>query len=401
MKRYILTLATLCFLAGTAMAQPGEKAPKKDGEGFQFTVVKENPITSVKNQSSSGTCWCFSSLGFMESELLRMGKGEFDLSEMYVVSKTYTDKADRYVRLDGYLNFGQGGGFDDYLYVIEKYGIVPNDVMPGLNYGEDIHRHGEMEAVLKGIIDAVKKNPNRKLSTAWKNAFQGALDAYLGAIPETFTYNGATYTPRSFADFLGFNPKDYVSVTSYMHHPFYESFALEIPDNWLWCQSMNVPLAEMMEIIDNAIMQGYTVLWASDVSEQGFGRSGVAMYPTNDPKEMAGSDQARWLALSPQERATALRNMNGPIAEVKEVTQEMRQIAYDNKQTTDDHGMLIYGIAKDQNGTKYYMVKNSWGETGPYKGLWYVSEKFVQYKTMDIQIHKNAIPKDLRKKMGL
>lgn len=398
MKKALLSFITLSLLSLGLQAQVNDK---KSNEGFQFTVVKENPITSVKNQSNTGTCWCFSSLGFMESELLRMGKGEYDLSEMFIVSGTYQEKADRYVRLDGFLNFGQGGGFDDYLYIIKKYGIVPDEVMPGLNYGEDMHMHGELAAVLKGMVDGVKRNPNRKLSTAWKKAVQGAIDAYLGEMPKTFTYKGKEYTPKSFAASLGFNPDDYVNITSYTHHPFYSQFALEISDNWLWGQYWNVPIDEMMEIIDNAIMNGYTVLWASDVSEMGFGRTGVAMFPTTEPSEMVGSDQARWLQMSPAERSNAFRNLTGPVAEIKEVTQEMRQIAYDNKQTTDDHGMQIYGIAKDQNGTKYYMVKNSWGETGNYKGLWYVSETFVKYKTMDIQVHKNAIPKAIRKKINL
>ena len=399
MKQLLIWFVTLAAFTIQATAQ--EQEQKKE-EGFQFTVVKENPITSVKNQSSTGTCWSFSSLGFMESELLRMGKGEYDLSEMFVVSRTYTDKADKYIRLDGALNFAQGGGFDDYLYVIRKYGMVPNQVMPGLNYGEDVHRHGELTAVLTGIVEAVKKNPNRKLSTAWKNAFQGALDAYLGEIPETFEYKGTTYTPISFAASLGFNPDDYVNITSFTHHPFYTQFALEIPDNWLWGTSYNVPMEEMMSVIDHAIMEGYTVLWASDVSEQGFGRNGIAMYPTTDPKEMIGSDQVRLLKMSATERSKAFRKLKAPVAEIKAITQEMRQEAYDNKQTTDDHGMQIYGIAKDQNGTKYYMVKNSWGEdAGNYKGLWYVTEKFVQYKTMDIQVHKNAIPREIKKKLNL
>ena len=399
MKRILICIIALAAITLQATAQEQEK---KNEEGFLFTVIKENPITPVKNQSSTGTCWSFSSLGFMESELLRMGKSEYDLSEMFVVSRTYTDKADKYIRLDGALNFAQGGGFDDYLYVIRKYGMVPNQVMPGLNYGEDVHRHGELTAVLTGIVEAVKKNPNRKLSTAWKNAFQGALDAYLGEIPETFEYKGTTYTPISFAASLGFNPDDYVNITSFTHHPFYTQFALEIPDNWLWGTSYNVPMEEMMSVIDHAIMEGYTVLWASDVSEQGFGRNGIAMYPTTDPKEMIGSDQARWLEMSATERSNAFRNLKAPVAEIKAITQEMRQEAYDNKQTTDDHGMQIYGIAKDQNGTKYYMVKNSWGEdAGNYKGLWYVTEKFVQYKTMDIQVHKNAIPREIKKKLNL
>ncbi len=399
MKRILICIIALAAITLQATAQEQEK---KNEEGFLFTVIKENPITPVKNQSSTGTCWRFSSLGFMESELLRMGKSEYDLSEMFVVSRTYTDKADKYIRLDGALNFAQGGGFDDYLYVLRKYGMVPDEVMPGLNYGEDVHRHGELTAVLTGIVEAVKKNPNRKLSTAWKNAFQGALDAYLGKVPESFEYKGTTYTPLSFAASLGFNPNDYISITSFTHHPYYTQFALEIPDNWLWGTSFNVPIDEMMSVIDHAIMEGYTVLWASDVSEQGFGRNGIAMYPTTDPREMIGSDQARWLEMSATERSNAFRNLKAPVAEIKEVTQEMRQEAYDNKQTTDDHGMQIYGIAKDQNGTKYYMVKNSWGDdAGNYKGLWYVTEKFVQYKTMDIQVHKNSIPRDIKKKLNL
>lgn len=399
MKRILICIIALAAITLQATAQEQEK---KNEEGFLFTVIKENPITPVKNQSSTGTCWSFSSLGFMESELLRMGKSEYDLSEMFVVSRTYTDKADKYIRLDGALNFAQGGGFDDYLYVLRKYGMVPDEVMPGLNYGEDVHRHGELTAVLTGIVEAVKKNPNRKLSTAWKNAFQGALDAYLGKVPESFVYKGTTYTPLSFAASLGFNPDDYISITSFTHHPYYTQFALEIPDNWLWGTSFNVPIDEMMSVIDHAIMEGYTVLWASDVSEQGFGRNGIAMYPTTDPREMIGSDQARWLEMSATERSNAFRNLKAPVAEIKEVTQEMRQEAYDNKQTTDDHGMQIYGIAKDQNGTKYYMVKNSWGDdAGNYKGLWYVTEKFVQYKTMDIQVHKNSIPRDIKKKLNL
>ena len=398
MKRILICIIALAAITLQATAQEQEK---KNEEGFLFTVIKENPITPVKNQSSTGTCWSFSSLGFMESELLRMGKSEYDLSEMFVVSRTYTDKADKYIRLDGALNFAQGGGFDDYLYVLRKYGMVPDEVMPGLNYGEDVHRHGELTAVLTGIVEAVKKNPNRKLSTAWKNAFQGALDAYLGKVPESFEYKGTTYTPLSFAASLGFNPDDYVNITSFTHHPFYTQFALEIPDNWLWGTSYNVPMEEMMSVIDHAIMEGYTVLWASDVSEQGFGRNGIAMYPTTDPKEMIGSDQARWLEMSATERSNAFRNLKAPVAEIKEVTQEMRQEAYDNKQTTDDHGMQIYGIAKDQNGTKYYLVKNSWGTDNKYKGIWYASDSFVKHKTINIVVHKDAIPKEILKKLGL
>ena len=395
MKQFLLCILTFSMLSFGAAAQEDNR---KEEEGFQFTVVKENPITSVKNQSNTGTCWCFASLGFMESELLRMGKGEYDLSEMFIVSGTYKEKAEKYIRLDGFLNFDQGGAFDDYLHIIRKYGIVPDEVMPGLNYGEETHMHGELAAVLKGIVEGVKE-PQPEVSTAWKKAFQGALDAYLGEVRKHL-HTTERIHPKIFCRFLGFNPDDYVNITSFTHHPstpnlLGNSRQLAVGQSW------NVPMEEMMEIIDNAIMQGYTVLWASDVSEIGFGRTGIAMYPTTEPSEMVGSDQAKWLQMSAMERSNMFRNLKAPVAEIKEVTQEMRQEAYDNKQTTDDHGMQIYGIAKDQNGTKYYMVKNSWGETGNYKGLWYVSEKFVQYKTMDIQVHKNAIPKAIRKNLNL
>lgn len=399
MKPNILFLSAFCLLASLSFAQ---EPPQKDSvKGFEFTVVKQNPITSIKDQHRSGTCWDFSSLAFMESELMRMGKGEKDLSEMFIVYWTYMEKVEKFVRTGGFVNVAQGGAFSDYLLVLRKYGIVPETVMPGLNYGEDKHVHGEMEAAVKGLAEAVKKNPNRKISTAWKRALAGILEAYLGEVPETFTCEGKTYTPRSYAASLGFNPDDYVSIVSFTHHPFYTQFALEVADNWTWDLSWNLPIDEMMAVMDNAIENGYTILWASDVSEPGFTRNGVAMYPTTDPEQMSGSDYARWLGMTPKERSEAFKNMTAPVPEIPEVTQEMRQEEYDNQKTTDDHGMQIFGIAKDQNGTKYYMVKNSWGETGAYKGIWYVSEKFVRFKTMDIMVHKDAVPKAIRKKIHI
>lgn len=390
-------LALASLLSVPAQAQNETKKQ----EGFRFTTVKENPITSLKDQYRSGTCWGFSSLAFMESELLRMGKTTYDLSEMFVVYWTYVDKADKYVRTGGHVNLAQGGAFSDFLLVLDKYGMVPEAAFPGLNYGEEKHTHGEMEAVVQGVAEAAKKNPNKKITPAWKKALRGVLDAYLGEMPQTFTYEGKEYTPQSFAKELGFNPKDYVSLTSYTHHPFYTQFALEIPDNWMWDPSWNLPLDEMMAVIDNAIEKGYTVLWAADVSEAGFSRNGVAMAPATRETELSGSDQARWLGLSAAQRNAAIAKMDAPVMEIAHITQEMRQEAFDNQTTTDDHGMQIYGIAKDQNGTKYYMVKNSWGEAGAYKGLWYASEKYVRYKTMDVMVHKDALPKDIRAKLGL
>ena len=373
----------------------------QDNDGYQFTTVKEVKISPVKNQNRTGTCWCFSGLGFLESELLRMGKGEYDLSEMFIVNHSYKDKADKYVRLHGYLNFAQGGSFGDVLYAAKHYGLVPESVMNGLNYGETMHVHGEMESAAANYLEAIIKNPNRKLSTAWKKGFDGIIDAYLGELPEKFTYNGKEYTPKSFAEELGLNIDDYVSLTSFTHHPFYSAFPIEVQDNWRWDLSYNLPINELMQVFDNAINNGYSVAWASDVSEKGFSRNGVAVAADIESMERSGSDQDRWLGLSQTQKDQEIKKMlEKPCQEIK-VTQELRQEEYDNYKTTDDHGMLIYGIAKDQTGKKFYMVKNSWGTDSKYKGTWYASETFVAFKTMNIVVHKNAIPKEIRAKLGI
>lgn len=373
----------------------------QDNDGYQFTTVKEVKISPVKNQNRTGTCWCFSGLGFLESELLRMGKGEYDLSEMFIVNHSYKDKADKYVRLHGYLNFAQGGSFGDVLYAAKHYGLVPESVMNGLNYGETMHVHGEMESAAANYLKAIIKNPNRKLSTAWKKGFDGIIDAYLGELPEKFTYNGKEYTPKSFAEELGLNIDDYVSLTSFTHHPFYSAFPIEVQDNWRWDLSYNLPIDELMQVFDNAINNGYPIAWASDVSEKGFSRNGVAVAADIESMERSGSDQDRWLGLSQTQKDQEIKKMlEKPCQEIK-VTQELRQEEYDNYKTTDDHGMLIYGIAKDQTGKKFYMVKNSWGTDSKYKGTWYASETFVAFKTMNIVVHKNAIPKEIRAKLGI
>ena len=373
----------------------------QDNDGYQFTTVKEVKISPVKNQNRTGTCWCFSGLGFLESELLRMGKGEYDLSEMFIVNHSYKDKADKYVRLHGYLNFAQGGSFGDVLYAAKHYGLVPESVMNGLNYGENMHVHGEMESAAANYLEAIIKNPNRKLSTAWKKGFDGIIDAYLGELPEKFTYNGKEYTPKSFAEELGLNIDDYVSLTSFTHHPFYSTFPIEVQDNWRWDLSYNLPIDELMQVFDNAINNGYSVAWASDVSEKGFSRNGIAVAADIESMERSGSDQDRWLGLSQTQKDQEIKKMlEKPCQEIK-VTQELRQEEYDNYKTTDDHGMLIYGIAKDQTGKKFYMVKNSWGTDNKYKGTWYASETFVAFKTMNIVVHKNAIPKEIRAKLGI
>ena len=391
-KNFTISLAA-ALLAMPIFAQEAPKAPE-----YEFTTVKENPITSIKNQYRSGTCWCFSALSFVESEILRTKGYELDLSEMFVVGKSYRDRAVKYVRLDGHLNFAAGSSFGDVLHVINDYGIVPQDAMPGFNYGTELPEHNELDAVLKGYVDAVKKNPNRKLSTAWLRGFDGIVEAYFGEYPETFTVDGAEYTPESFREHIGFNYDDYVNITSFTHHPFYEPFVIEVCDNWRWDSAYNLPMDEMMAVMYNAIDKGYTIAWGSDVSEKGFTRDGLAVMPVEEKKAAAGSDQERWVGKAAE---TEKEEVKASLPQEMTITQEMRQDGYDRKTTTDDHGMHIYGVAKDQNGTKYFMVKNSWGETGKYKGVWYASDSFVRYKTMNIVVHKDALPKHIAKKLGI
>ncbi|SCQ22046.1 Peptidase C1-like family protein [Tannerella forsythia] len=395
--RKCITCSMVLFASFSAMyGQEGQKE-----EGYQFTTVKEVKITPVKNQNRTGTCWSFSGVGLIEAELLRTGKGEYNLSEMFIANHSYKDKADKFVRLHGKLNFAQGGSFADVIYVFKHYGAVPGELYKGLEYGQDNHVHGELAEVATAYVNAVIKNRDRKLSTAWKKGFDGVIDTYLGKLPETFTYQGKQYTPKSFGESLGLNFDDYVSLTSYTHHPFYSQFPLEIEDNWRWAPSYNLPIHELMEVLDHAINNGYTIAWGSDVSEKGFTRNGIAVAADIEALESSGSDQARWVGLSQTERDAEVKKLvEKPCKEI-EVTQELRQQAYDNYQTTDDHGMLIYGIAKDQTGKKFYMVKNSWGTESKYKGHWYASEAYVAYKTMNIVLHKDALPKTIQSKLGI
>ena len=385
--KFILAAAAFGFAALAATAQ--------ETPDYEFTVIKENPITSIKNQNRSGTCWCYSALSFVESEILRTKGLELDLSEMFVVGKSYRDRAVKYVRLDGHLNFAAGSSFGDVLHVINDYGIVPQSAMNGMNYGSALPEQSELDAALKGYVSAIASNPNRKLTTAWLNGFDGIVEAYFGEYPETFTVDGTEYTPESYRDFLGINMDDYVNITSFTHHPFYEQFVIEVPDNWRWDTAYNLPMDEMMDVMFNAIENGYTIAWGSDVSEQGFTRNGTAV-ALAEVKATTGSDQERWIG-----KADAKEEAKVALPEEVTVTQEMRQEGYDRKTTTDDHGMHIYGLAQDQNGTKYFMVKNSWGESGKYKGIWYASETFVKFKTMNIVVHKDALPKDIKKKLGI
>ena len=377
----------------------GLSAQAQDGYGFED--IKRLETTSVKDQNRSGTCWSFSAISFLESELLRMGKPEMDLSEMWVVKRCYYDKAKKTVRLHGHLNFAPGGAFHDVLYVLENYSLVPEKTFPALAYGEDNHVHGEMDKVLDSYVDGVIENKNRRLTTAWEDGLAGILDAYLGQDPQQFSYDGNTYTPESFSDqVLGLDPNDYIGLASFTHQDYYSSFPILVPDNWLWRESYNLPLDEFMEVMYHAIDKGYTIAWGADVSEKGFShRNGVAVVPAKDIKEVSGSERARWETLTPEEMEKHMYSFDGPVPE-KDITPEIRQEAYDRWQTTDDHGMHIVGTAKDKNGSKYFIVKNSWAESNLYDGYFYASDAFVRYKTMNIMLHKDAVPKTIMKKLN-
>lgn len=386
-KKYFL--AALALSTTAAFAQT--LSNKKGGE-YKFTVVKNLDATAVQNQGQSGTCWTFSSLSFLESEMIRMGKPKVNLSEMFIVHTAYNMKADKYVRMHGSVNFAEGGAFHDVMAVVKDSGIVPQSAYNGFANGEkDVNgekriNHSEMDAVTKSIVETVIKS--QKPGLAWKKALNSTLDSYLGSVPKNFTYEGKQYTPASFRDFLGINPDNYIEISSFKHHPFYSKFVLEVPDNWSSSQVYNLPLDEMMEVLDNALMNGYTAAWGSDVSEKGFSfKNGVAVVPDVDWTDVKKEKQDS-VVLTPRKEIV--------------ITQDLRQEAFDNYETQDDHGMHIVGIVKDQNGTKYYIVKNSWGtKNNDCDGFFYASEAFVKYKTTSILLHKDGVKKEIAKKLGM
>ena len=384
--RKILTLVMLAMIATGVQAEEKKDSAKKNKP--VFTVIKENPITTIKDQNRSGTCWDYSTLSFFEAEILKATGKKYTLCEAFVANKTYMERAIQVVRYHGDCQFAQGGSAEDVLQTLKTYGICPIDAMPfpGSLYGDSLNNFNEFFSVLEPYVAAVAK---------------GILDAYLGKCPEKFTYEGKEYTPKSFMASLGINLDDYVSITSYTHHPFYTAFAVEVQDNWRFPLSYNVPMDEMMQIIDNAVKNGYTVAWGGDVSEPGFTRQGLA-YAIDDKKtqSLQGSDMAKWLKMTAAKKRDVIDSLGCTVPEIVP-TQQMRQERFDNWELTDDHGMHIFGVAKDQNGKEYYMVQNSWGETGDYKGIWYMTKAFIAANTMDFLINKNAIPKEIRKKLGI
>ena len=395
MKKFLTLIVALCGTMSLAAQTP---------EGYQFTDIKVIETTPVKNQNRSGTCWCYSTMTFLEAEILRAGGEAVHLSEMFAVRHAYMKKAEAYVRMHGHLNFAEGGAAHDVTEVIKVYGIVPNEVYTGMNYGTDLADFRELTPVMTAYLDAVIKagdTTRRFLSTAWKRGFNAILDEYFGEVPETFVWKGKEYTPKSFAESLPINMDDYIDLSSFTHHPFYEQFVLEVPDNWMWGKVYNIPMDEMMRVVDHALENGYTLAWGTDVSEKGFSRTkAIGVIPETDPKSMSGTEAERWGAMTAKEREAALFTFDKPMKE-REITQEMRQEAFDNYETTDDHGMVIVGTAKDQNGTIYYKVQNSWDTVKPYDGFWYFSKPFVAYKTTDLMVNKKALPKDIAKKLGL
>ena len=397
-KTIVLALLAVCTL--------GAHAEKKDSVNPNkpvFTVVKKNPITSIKDQNRSGTCWDYSTLSYFESEILKATGKTYDLCESFVANKTYMDRAIQVVRLHGDCQFSEGGSTYDPLYCLEHYGICPEKAMPfpGSLYGDSLNNFGEFFSVMTPYVQSVAKSSLKKISSQWKVGLQGILDAYLGKCPEQFTYEGKTYTPKTFAASLGLDWNNYVSFTSFSHHPFWTQFAVEVQDNWRNPLTWNVPIDDLQKILDNAIMNGYTIAWGGDVSEDGFTRKGLA-YNVDEKKleNMKGSDMARWLKLTPAKKKSIVDSLGVNVPEVV-TTQKQRQERYDDWELTDDHGMLIFGIAKDQNGKEYYMVKNSWGKSGDYDGIWYMTKNFIIANTMDFMVNKNGVPKDIRKKCNI
>ena len=392
MKDYSKIVIVLLCIAILLIPAAGhaEKDKKKEKPVYRFKVSTEVKRTPVKNQYRTGTCWCFSTISFLESELLRKGKGEFDLAEMYVVRHTYPHKAGNYIRMHGQANHSPGGQSHDVMDQIRRYGIVPEAVYPGMNIREKRHNHGEMSAILNALLEAVLKRRGKRVTPRWLDAYTAILDVYLGKPPQTFDYKGKNYSPLQFAKYyLEINPDDYIELTSYSQYPFYKKCRLELPDNWTYNGNYyNVPIDDLEAIVDHVLKSGYSLVWDGDISEREFSprEKGYAIVPGKD-----------WEDKTLEERK---EEITAPVKE-KEITQEMRLETLDNFTTTDDHLMHIVGIATDQVGTKFYLTKNSSSTDRKNGGYVYMSRSYFRLKTTAIMINKHSLPEDMKKKLGI
>lgn len=394
MRNKLILFGLILFISGPAFSQVDlvnkviDNKSENAKAGFHFTTVVDVETTPVENQGASGTCWSYSTNSFLASEMVKAGKEPVALSKIYTARCVYMEKAINYVRMHGGLSWGQGGEPHDVINMYAKYGALPESVYTGLNYGTKINRFGEMNAILKAMLDAVVKNKNGKLTPNWKVAFSNVLDAYFGPVPQTFDYKGKTYTPKTFAkEVVGIQPKDYVEFISQVSTPYWQKAMAMVPDNWAFQWDWNIPMDDITKVIDNALENGYSVAWGTDVSEPYFSwKNGIAYVPATPVSKMTEEQKAAMFKGPKPERA---------------ITPEMRQQAFDNYKTTDDHGMQITGIAKDQNGKEWYIVKNSWGTGNDYKGFLYVSKDFVKYKTTSFLVNKNGVPAGIRQKLNI
>ncbi len=393
MRKLVLTL--ICAgVSSVSIAQ----TTNKEGSNYKFEKIHAVDKTNIKDQCRTGTCWSYSTLSMLESELIRNGKGDVDLSEMFIARMAYVDKAITYVRMNGRHQFDQGGEGHDIPYIIAKYGIVPESVYTGLVNGQKRHNHSELMSVLKPVVDAIAAKKPGTIGMEWIDAVNGILDAYLGKVPESFEYKGKTYTPQSFAKSLDLNMSDYVVLTSFTHHPYYSSFALEIPDNWSMQTAINVPLDELTSTVNNSLNKGISVAWATDVSEKGFAyRDGLAIWVADSLITKKGEDDRHFNNAGAEKHGSVFYN---PTEEM-EVTVSERQAQFNSQRTTDDHGMHIVGLYKEANGTPFYQVKNSWGDSNEMGGYLFASENYFKMKTISIMLHKDGLSKDLRKKLNL
>ncbi len=385
--KYILSLGLVISAAWSGLY--AQDKTNKKGSEYKFTTIKNLDATQVQNQNSTGTCWSFSSLSFFESELIRLGKGkEFNLSEMFVARMAYPLKADNYMRMHGRTNFGEGGGFPDVLTVFKKYGMMPEQLYTGKKEPGAPHNHKLLETTLKNVLSVTADDAVTKIDfESLHQTVEDICNNFLGKVPEKFEYNGKTYTPKSYAEATGINPDDYVFLTSFNHHPYHQKFALEVPDNWNWELMYNVTLPELQETMSNALMTGYTFAWAADVSEKTFSfNDGIALVPEK-PLASMSEEERKSLTTKPSKQLT--------------ITPELRQKAFDNFETQDDHGMHVVGLFRDQNNTVFYLVKNSWGTGNECEGYFYASESYMLYKTTSIMVHKKALPATLAKKLGI